>query len=70
MSPIRLLGLGIAAAGIVLLVLGLNATDSPVDQVSHLFTGKYTHETIMYIAGGLAALIAGGVMALTRRADR
>jgi hypothetical protein len=70
MSPIRLLGLGIAAAGVVLLVLGLNATDSPLDQLSHLFTGKYTHETIMYIAGGLVALIAGGAMALTQPRSR
>ncbi|HEX9466698.1 MAG TPA: DUF3185 family protein [Alphaproteobacteria bacterium] len=66
MNPMRLLGLGIAVAGVVFLAVGLNATDAPIERLSEILTGKYTHETIVYIAGGLAALIAGAVVALAQ----
>jgi hypothetical protein len=65
MNLARLLGIAIAAAGIVFLIAGLNATDAPVERLSETFTGKYTQETIMYIAGGLAAIVAGIVVAVT-----
>lgn len=65
MNLARLLGIAIAAAGIVFLVAGLNATDAPLEHLSQTFTGKYTQETIMYIAGGLAAIVAGIVVAVT-----
>ncbi len=66
MNPIRLLGLGLAVAGVVFLVVGLNAIGAPVERLSETFTGKYTNETVLYIAGGLAAIVAGGLMALTQ----
>lgn len=65
-NPIRLLGLGIAVAGVVFLIVGLNAMDAPLERLSETLTGKYSHETIMYIAGGLAAVVAGAVVALTQ----
>jgi drug/metabolite transporter (DMT)-like permease len=65
MNLARLLGIAIAAAGIVFLIAGLNATGAPVERLSETFTGKYTQETIMYIAGGLAAIVAGVVVAIT-----
>jgi hypothetical protein len=68
MTMYRSLGVALAIAGIVFLVMGLGATDSAVERVSETLTGKYTDQTVWYIAGGLAALIAGSVLALTARA--
>jgi hypothetical protein len=67
MSMYRSIGIGLAIAGIVFLVMGLGATDSAVERVSETLTGKYTDQTVWYIAGGLAALIGGSVLALTAR---
>ncbi len=64
MSSNKILGLVLLIVGIVLLVFGLNATDSVADTVSEGFTGKYTDETMWYIIGGIVAAIAGGSMFL------
>lgn len=67
MTLMRMLGIALAAAGVVFFIIGLNATDSPVEQLSETFTGKYTSQTLWYIAGGLGALIGGGLVALAPR---
>lgn len=67
MNPMRVLGVALLAIGVVFFVIGLNATDSPVEQVSETFTGKYTSETLWYIAGGLGAIVGGGLFALAAR---
>lgn len=67
MITMRILGIALAAAGVVFLVIGLNATGSPVEQLSETFTGKYTSQTLWYIAGGLGALIGGGLVVLAPR---
>jgi uncharacterized membrane protein len=66
MSATRLLGLAIAAVGVFFLVVGIDATHAPLEHLSQTFTGKFTHETMLYIAGGIAAIIAGGVMAVVQ----
>ncbi|HTY66566.1 MAG TPA: DUF3185 family protein [Alphaproteobacteria bacterium] len=66
MSVTRLLGLGIAAVGIFFLVVGIDSTHAPLEQLSQTFTGKFTHETMLYIAGGIAAIVAGGVLAVVQ----
>ena len=66
MSPIRLLGIGVAVIGIVFVVVGIDSTHAPLEQLSHSLSGTYTHETMLYIAGGLAAIIAGAVLAVAR----
>lgn len=67
MPLLRVLGIALAVAGVVFLVIGLNATDSPVEQLSETFTGKYTSQTLWYIAGGLGAIIGGGMVAFSPR---
>ena len=64
MSPVRLLGIALAIVGLVFLVTGINATDAPLEHLSETFTGKYTNQTVLYIAGGIAALVIGGGLAL------
>lgn len=67
MTLMRAIGIALAAAGIVFLVIGISATDSPVEQVSETFTGKYTSQTLWYIAGGLGAIVGGGLVAMASR---
>ena len=63
----KIVGIALAVAGVVFLIIGLNATDAPVEQVSEAVTGKYTQNTMWYIAGGLAAIVGGGFLALAGR---
>jgi hypothetical protein len=67
MSGIRVLGIVLAVVGAVILGVGLNASHSLVDQASQAFIGRYTQGTMAYIIIGLAALVGGGLMALSGR---
>ncbi len=64
MSPQRIGGVVLLIVGIVLMIVGLNASHSFADQVSNTFTGKFTDSTAWYIYGGLAAVIGGGCLTL------
>jgi Protein of unknown function (DUF3185) len=64
MSPKRTIGIVLLILGIILLVVGLNASHSFADQVSNTFTGKFTDSTAWYIYGGLAAAIGGACLTL------
>ena len=48
--------------GVVLLVVGLQASNSVADQLSDTFTGKFTNSTTWYIVGGLALGLLGLLM--------
>ncbi len=67
MTVAQICGIALAIAGVVFLIAGLNATDAPSEQISEAFTGRYTQQTLWYIAGGLGALIGGGFLFLSRR---
>ena len=62
MSSSRILGIVLLVVGIVLFIVGMNASHSAGDQLSNTFTGKFTQSTAWYIYGGLAAGIAGLLM--------
>ena len=62
MSPYRIIGVAVLIAGVVLLVVGLNASNSLADQVSETFTGRFTKATTWYIIGGIAAGAIGLLM--------
>jgi hypothetical protein len=64
MIPQRVLGIALLAAGVVLLVIGMNASHSVADQLSNTFTGRFTDKTTWFIVGGIAAGIAGLAMML------
>lgn len=59
----RLIGFLVAAIGIVLLAVGLSASDSPLDQASQFLTGQYADATLWYVIAGLAAIVAGALLA-------
>jgi hypothetical protein len=63
MAPNRIIGLVMLVLGVVLLIMGINASDSVADQLSETFTGKFTDSTTWYILGGAALALIGAVLA-------
>jgi hypothetical protein len=60
----NVLGLAVFAAGVVLLIFGLNASHSFSSDVSRFFTGNPTDKSIWLLIGGAAAVIIGLVIAI------
>lgn len=59
----RIVGLLIVAAGLVLIVSGLGADPAPFDQFSGMAAGRYGDAATWYIIGGSLALVAGALLA-------
>lgn len=65
----KAIGFALLAIGIVLLIIGINAAESPMSDLSRFFTGEPTERAIWFLLGGIAAIAIGSVMsALGRRA--
>ena len=64
MSSQRILGLVLLVVGVIILLFGLNASDSVTDTVKEGLTGRYTDKTMWYIVGGAALSVAGAGLAL------
>jgi hypothetical protein len=56
----RITSIAILVAGIVLLVYGINASDSVSSSVSRAVSGTPTDKTVWLIALGVIGVIAGG----------
>lgn len=63
----RAIGLALAAVGIILVILGASSADSFASDVSRFFTGEPTDRAMWLLVGGVAAIVAGGVMAALPR---
>ena len=59
----RVLGILLLVVGVILFVVGMNASDSVADRLSNFFTGHFTDTTVWYIIGGVVSAI-GGLMLL------
>ena len=64
MSPQRILGTVLLVVGVILLIIGMNASHSVSDQVSKTFTGRFTQDTTWYIVGGIASALLGLMLVL------
>ncbi len=64
MPPQRLVGLILLVGAIVLLVMGIRATNSFSSQFSRFFTGSPTDRAIWLTIGGVAAIVIGAVTAM------
>lgn len=64
MSAQRLIGLALFIGGIVLLVMGIRATDSFSSQFHEFFTGSFSDRAIWLLIGGIAAILLGAGAAL------
>ena len=60
----NLLGLALFAAGIVLIILGFNASQSFGSDVSRFFTGNPTDKSVWFLIGGAVAIVAGLVLSI------
>jgi len=60
----KALSLALLAGGIVLLIIGINATNSFGSDVSRFFTGSPTDKSIWLVIGGVAATAIGLTMTL------
>jgi hypothetical protein len=67
MNGNQIIGLLLVAVGLFLLVFGYNASQAPLDQVSEAFTGKFRDSTMLYLFGGIVAVVAGGALAMLGR---
>ena len=63
---ISLIGAVALAVGALLLVLGFNASSSPMESFMHGLTGQYSDRTTWMLVGGVALIVVGGVLTLRR----
>lgn len=55
----KLVSLALLAGGIVLIVVGVNATNSFSSDVSRFFTGSPTDKAVWMLIGGVVAAVLG-----------
>jgi hypothetical protein len=60
----NVIGLGVFALGIVLLIFGFNESQSFSSDVSRVFTGNPTDRSVWMIAGGVLAVVVGLFLAI------
>jgi hypothetical protein len=70
MNAQRIVGLALLAVGIVLLIMGIRASDSFASQFSKFFTSEPTDRAIWLTLGGVALIVAGAAAALVPRFSR
>ena len=61
---IRVLSLALLAGGVVLMIFGINATNSFSSDVSRFFTGSPTDKAMWMLIGGLVAAVVGLTMSV------
>ncbi len=68
MTAQRVIGLVLLALGVVLLLLGYNASQSITERAMETITGRFTETTTWYFIGGVASVVAGfGLLAIGRK---
>ena len=64
MQPQRIFGVLLLVTGVVLLVMGIRATDSFASQFSKFFTSSPTDQAVWLTLGGALAILIGAAAAL------
>jgi len=62
MNQNKMIGIVLLVIGAIALYFGFNASNSPMEEVTEAFTGKYSDQTMVYLIGGAVAAIAGLAM--------
>jgi hypothetical protein len=60
----KLIGIALLVGGVVLLIVGINATNSFSSDVSRFFTGSPTDKAVWMLIGGAVASVVGLVVTL------
>jgi hypothetical protein len=55
----KIISLALIAGGVVLIVVGVGATNSLSSDVSRFFTGSPTDKAVWMLIGGIVAAVAG-----------
>jgi hypothetical protein len=55
----KLVSLALLAGGVVLMIFGINATNSFSSDVSRFFTGSPTDKAVWMLIGGIVATVVG-----------
>jgi hypothetical protein len=55
----KIVSLALLVGGVVLIVIGINATNSFSSDVSRFFTGSPTDKAVWMLIGGIIAAVAG-----------
>jgi len=65
----KLISIALLVGGVVLIILGVNATNSFSSDVSRFFTGSPTDKAVWMLIGGIIAAVIGltGTLRSTRR---
>ena len=58
----KAIGIALVIAGIVLIVYGIDASNSVSSGVSRTFTGAPTNKTLWLLLGGIASAIVGAAL--------
>jgi hypothetical protein len=62
----KAISIAILAGGILLLVFGINAYNSPGSDISRFFTGSATDRSLWMLVGGIVMTVLGTVGLLRR----
>jgi uncharacterized protein DUF3185 len=62
----KALGIGLLVVGVVLMIFGINASESFGSEVSRFFTGAPTDKSIWLLIGGILSVIVGLFLSLGR----
>ena len=60
----KIFSLALLAGGLVLMIIGINATNSFSSDVSQFFTGSPTDKAIWMLIGGIFATVVGLTMTM------
>jgi len=60
----KIFSLALLAGGLVLMIIGINATNSFSSDVSQFFTGSPTDKAIWMLIGGIVATVVGLTMTM------
>jgi uncharacterized membrane protein YidH (DUF202 family) len=60
----EIVSLALLVGGVVLIIFGVQATDSFSSDVSRVFTGSPTNKAVWMLIGGIVAVIVGLTMTL------
>lgn len=70
MNTRRAIGIALLVGGVVLVLFGLNASQSFASDVSEAFTGSPTDRSMWLLVSGAVAVVAGGLMAFAPGSSR
>jgi drug/metabolite transporter (DMT)-like permease len=64
----KIISIGLLVGGVVLIIFGIQATDSFSSDVSRFFTGSPTNKAVWMLIGGAVAAVVG--LAMTWRGSK